>query len=142
MLVIPTYIEKSEIDGLGLFAAKDIESGSITWYLDPSIDLVIPKDVFANILNVIEDAEQKERLVKWSYTRNEDIIFCVDNAKFINHSNTPNIKCEGQYDIATRDIVKGEEITADYQQFEDEPNEVEKSAFEKTKNDLTDGSEW
>lgn len=133
MLVVPTYIEKSEIDGLGLFAARDIEAGEITWFLDPSIDLVIHKDIFANVLNVVEDNEQKERLKKWSYTRNEDIIFCVDNAKFINHSNTPNTKCEGQYDIATRNIVKGEEITADYRQFEDDPNETEKSVFEENK---------
>ena len=130
MLVIPTYIEKSEIDGLGLFAAKDIEAGEVTWYLDPSIDLVIPKDIFVNILDVLKNVEQKERLEKWSYTRKDDIIFCVDNSKFINHSNTPNIKCEGQYDVATRNILKGEEITCDYRQFETDPSEVEKSAFE------------
>jgi len=133
MLVIPTYIEKSEIDGLGLFAAKDIESGSITWYLDPSIDLVVPKDIFENVLSVFKNDEQVERLKRWSYTRNNDIIVCVDNAKFINHSNTPNTKHEGQYDIAMRDIAKGEEITADYRQFEDDPSEVEKSVFEENK---------
>lgn len=133
MLVIPTYIERSEIDGLGLFAASNIESGSITWYLDPSIDLVMSKELFNTIISVVEDPEQKERLTKWSYTRNEDIIFCVDNAKFINHSNSPNIKCEGQYDVAIRDIAKGEEITCDYRQFEDEPNEIERKCYEQTK---------
>jgi len=46
-------------------------------------------------------------------------ILCCDDARFINHSDTPNIVPEfdeGGYgiDVAARDIAEGEEITADY----------------------------
>ena len=46
-------------------------------------------------------------------------ILCCDNARFINHSNTPNIQSDfstDRYgvDVAARDIETGEELTIDY----------------------------
>lgn len=130
MLVVSTYIEKSDIDGLGLFAGQDIEKGDIIWFLDPSVDHVFSNEEFENMKTTLS-SENRERFMKWSFTRkNGSIILPADNAKFENHSNNPNQICNGKYDLASRKILKGEEITCDYRQFEDKPNEVEKKAYE------------
>jgi uncharacterized protein len=50
-------------------------------------------------------------------------ILCCDDARFINHSNTPNMKIDLEadrygIDIAARDISAGEELTVDYEVVE------------------------
>ncbi len=51
-------------------------------------------------------------------------VLCADNARFMNHADAPNTAgvhedgaIEG-YDVATRDIVAGEELTCDYRTFD------------------------
>jgi hypothetical protein len=46
-------------------------------------------------------------------------IYCSDNAKYFNHSETPNIKDSpaGQFSVAIRDIKAGEELTCNYNDF-------------------------
>jgi hypothetical protein len=51
-------------------------------------------------------------------------VLCADNARFMNHADDPNTEgvhesgaIEG-YDIATRDIPAGEEMTCDYRSFD------------------------
>ena len=51
------------------------------------------------------------------------LIVCLDNARFINHSRFPNLRSDysaDRYgtDFAARDIEVGEELTADYAEFE------------------------
>jgi len=122
MLVISSYIEKSEIEGLGLFAGQDIEEGDIIWYLDPTIDHVFSKNCYDHLIDTIE-YEHVERLEKWCYKRGDDYILCSDNTKFANHSDTPNCRSLGQYDVALRNIKKGEELTYDYRFIDDELKE-------------------
>lgn len=113
MLIISTYIEKSEIEGLGLFAGQNIKEGDIIWFLDPTVDSIIPKDNFDGMIDWVTK-EISENFLKWSYKRGDDYILCADNAKFVNHSETPNCKTLDQYDVALRDIKVGEELTYDY----------------------------
>jgi len=119
MLVISTYIDKSQINGLGLFAGQDIKEGDVMWYLDPSIDQIIPAEQFTKMLELL-DNEQQDRFKKWSYQRHGDYVLCADNTKFANHSETPNCKAERLYDVALRDIKKGEELTYNYRDFDEE----------------------
>jgi SET domain-containing protein len=129
MLVIPTYVERSNIEGLGLFTAQDIEEGDIIWFLDPSIDSVFSQEEWNSLLDCLP-SHLKENFDKWTYTRaNGTVVFVQDNAKFFNHSDTPNSKCNGKYDVALRKILKGEELTNDYREFEAKPNEVEKELY-------------
>ena len=126
MLVIKTYVEKSEIEGLGVFSGQDIKEGDIIWFLDPVTDSIFTKEEFEKLLNSI-DEDNKEKFEKWSYTRKDTtVVLCSDNAKFMNHSNNPNIKCNGQYDVALKDIKVGEEITCNYNEFHIELNNKEK----------------
>ena len=126
MLVIKNYIEKSEINGLGLFAGQDIKEGDIVWFLDPVTDSIFTKEEFEKLLNSM-DEDNKEKFEKWSYIRKDTtVVLCADNAKFMNHSNNPNIKCNGQYDVALGDIKVGEEIMCNYNEFHIELNNKEK----------------
>jgi SET domain-containing protein len=55
-------------------------------------------------------------------------VLCIDNARFMNHADEPNtagVHTAGAidgYDVATRDISKGEELTCDYRLFDAEAN--------------------
>jgi len=116
MLVIKSFVEKSNIEGLGLFTAQKINKGDIIWFYDPVYDQVFYEDEFKKMLSVLEIGNQ-EKLKKWIYKRRDNYVLCSDNAKFWNHSDTPNCG-EGNeneiYDIALRDIEEGEELTYMY----------------------------
>ena len=51
-------------------------------------------------------------------------VFCLDNARFMNHTHEPNTRGVNPpdqpygYDVATRDIAAGEELTCDYREFD------------------------
>jgi len=52
------------------------------------------------------------------------IILCFDDARFVNHSDTPNVATDYAQDAygldaALRDIAAGEELTMDYGGFEE-----------------------
>ena len=117
MLVIKSYIEKSDIEGLGCFSAQKIEKGDIIWFLDPSIDQVFTEDDFKDLLRSQEE-EHSSRFKKWAYKRGNNYILCADNAKFFNHSENPNCDDDNDlYTLASRDIEIGEEITCDYKKI-------------------------
>ena len=41
MLLVRTYLDRSAIHGIGLFAAERIPKGTVLWRLEPSIDLLL-----------------------------------------------------------------------------------------------------
>jgi hypothetical protein len=45
-------------------------------------------------------------------------ILCSDDAKYMNHSDTPNTRTQGHQTIAIADIQSGEEITCNYYEFD------------------------
>lgn len=129
MLVIPTYIEKSKINGLGLFAGQDVEAGEVIWFFDPSNDQVIPAVQFDKMISVL-DTEQQDRFKRWSYRRGDDYVLCADNTKFANHSETPNCQALRLYDVTLKAISKGEELTYDYKQIDDVLNQRKGTLYE------------
>ena len=137
MLIIKSYIEKSNIEGLGLFAGQDIKEGDIIWYLDPTIDHVFTEDDFIDLC-ISQAEEHSERFKRWAYKRGNDYILCSDNTKFANHSDTPNCKSLGQYDVALRDIKDGEELTYDYRFIDDELKEKRGKIYD-TVSESTEG---
>ena len=53
------------------------------------------------------------------------IILCFDDARFVNHSDAPNVATDYAQDpygldVALRDIAAGEELTMDYAGFEEQ----------------------
>lgn len=129
MLIIKSYIEKSNIEGLGLFAGQDIKEGDIIWFLDPTTDTIMSPAVFGWMISWLPK-QDKENFIKWAYKRGDDYILCADNMKFAGYSDTPNCKSLGQYDVALKDIKDGEELTYDYRFIDDELKEKRGKIYE------------
>jgi hypothetical protein len=99
-------VEKSPIDGLGVFANKDFIPGEV---IDPFAAVALPG--FEQINNTIDEFNNLTRLV------------FSDLSRFINHSSTPNaIVVEDELHpgkilriVSNRHIKKGEELLVDYE---------------------------
>ncbi len=100
----------NEEKGYGLLATAKIPCGTIVWTLDP-LDRVISPEILAEY-----EPQFRDILLKYSFRNNQgNYVFCWDNGKYINHSFKANC-CLTPYsfEIAVRDIAKGEELTDDY----------------------------
>ena len=123
MLMVKSRLGQSAIEGLGLFAEEDIPKGTVTWRFVAGYDQTFTADQIAALPDIA-----RIELARYTYlhTRTGKYVACLDNARFMNHSGNPNTAGayngpddEG-YDIATRDIAKGEELTCDYTLFDAE----------------------
>lgn len=115
MLRVPTYIAPSRIAGMGLFAARRIPQGTRLWEFTEGVDWVLTPaelDAFPEPF--------RSRLRHYAY-RDESgaYVLCGDNAKFMNHHDTPNCSdAHPRFTIAVRTIREGEELTCDYREFD------------------------
>ena len=115
MLLVKTYLDKSPVAGIGLFAAEPIAAGTLVWKLS-DVDLVIhQRDLDAQGLTELQRAFFESH----AYKNGNTYYLCVDDARFMNHSYDPNTYEKGQSSIAKRDIAAGEELTCDYGNFDD-----------------------
>lgn len=117
MLLVPTYVAPSPIQGMGLFAAVDIPRGTTIWSFEPSVDWrLTPSELDAF------PASLQEQLRKWCYEEGGgSYVLCGDNAKFMNHSFDPNCDDpEGVRTVTNRDVRAGEELTCDYRAIDAE----------------------
>ncbi len=111
MLKVKTYIDKSQINGIGLFADQVIPKGTIIWEKTEGLDLTLESLDYKNE-NVIDF------LKTYCYKHNGKYILCIDNGRFINHSDNPNTDDTSYpYTIAKKDILPHEEITSNYKDF-------------------------
>lgn len=123
MLMVKTRVGLSPIEGLGLFAAEDIPAGTVTWRFLPGYDVLFTAE---QIEALPEPARSELRRHVYLNEATGRYVYCLDNARFMNHASTPNTRglheagaVEG-YDIALRDISAGEELTCDYGEFDGE----------------------
>lgn len=121
MNLVKTYIDKSDIQGIGLFANEFIPEGTKIWEIS-GFDIVVDDDTFKS-LPLTE--EQLKYVKKYIYFNNGYWIYCGDDAKFTNHSTEPNTLVSFSEQIALRDIYPGEEITCDYRLLDKDFNEEE-----------------
>lgn len=99
--------------GHGVFATARIPKGTITFVQDP-LDIKITPAGFAAL-----DKHSQEIVEKYSFIDPQGIrIVSWDNAKYVNHSCDCNTMSTGYgFEIAIRDIEKGEELTDEYGLF-------------------------
>lgn len=124
MLTVKTYLEKSPVNGLGCFADEFIPKGAIIWRMQHNFDVILTDEQY-NALPQIA----KEWVNHYGYYNQKEggHVLCMDNAKYLNHSDLPNTDDTGEFiTTAKMDINKGEEILSDYFSFD------EKSAKTKT----------
>lgn len=117
MLLFETYVAPSEIEGVGVFAAKTIPAGAAIWRLDESIDRLIPKSDVPGL-----PAVTQAFIERYAYPLPTDpsiLVLEVDNGRFMNHAAKPNT-CfkDPAIGIALVDIPADTEITTDYSEFD------------------------
>ena len=112
MFIIDTYLDKSTIQGVGVFSKENIKKGRKIKEVRPEFELRfnstnLPKMPLA-FANFIETHGYEDR--------KDEYVLSIDNEKYINHSTDPNVNDEG---IALKNIKVGGEITVDYRDFDD-----------------------
>ena len=122
MLRVPTHLRPSSIHGIGVFAAERIPAGAEVWGFSSGFDLDLDPSVVEDLPRHLQEWFAHFGYVDFHLDR---LIVCLDNARFINHSPAPNLRSDYSVDrygpdFAARDIEAGEELTADYAEFERE----------------------
>ena len=121
MLLVPTRLAQSPIHGFGVFAVAPIPKGTAVWRFEKGLDMEFSPDIAealpAHVRTFFSHYGYLDRHVK-------RIILCFDDARFVNHSDTPNVAtdyAQDSYglDVALRDIAAGEELTMNYEGFEE-----------------------
>lgn len=96
--------------GYGLVAKQLIPKGTITWVMDKL-------DQSFTYEEIIQLGPAYKSIID-TYTFRDskgNYILCWDNARFVNHSFSPNcITTAYDFELAVRDIHPGEELTNDY----------------------------
>ncbi len=116
MMLVKIKVAKSPIEGLGVFAAQFIPKGTKTWEFTPGFDREFSSDHVKKFPIHIQ-----EFLNTYAYIspKTGKYILPADDERFTNHSANPNttsvaVPNAEDYDIASHDIQRGEEITTDY----------------------------
>jgi SET domain-containing protein len=113
MLLVKTYLDKSPIHGIGVFAGQFIRKDTKIWRFVIGYDRYYTPKQFARLPKPARD-HLKQHAYRWA----GEILFSVDNDAHMNHSDNPNTYLKNGYALARRNIRKGEEITNDYREFE------------------------
>jgi len=130
MYVIKVLVKDSEIEGRGVFSLDEIPSGTITWKFEPQVDVVMAPEDFEKL-----DIKAKEQFLRiaylspttgrWVYQKEGE------SANFTNHSSQPNQSMvvdltisEEPFFVANTHIVVGDELTVNYAEFDDRPENL------------------
>lgn len=116
MLLVDVYLDKSPIQGIGVFAKHAIARGAVIWRLDLKYDRLIDVGTYE-----AETGPVRDYLDRYCYPRRSDpryIVFEADDARYMNHADDPNCDMSpGDVAVALRDIAVGEEMTCNYNVF-------------------------
>jgi len=119
MFLIDVYLDKSPIEGIGVFAKQAIAKGTLIWKFDPRFDRLIPNEVWESQEGVV-----KSYLDRYCYPSRSTpghIVFEADDARYMNHSDAPNCDfSDEKAAYALKDIAVREELTCDYNVFFDD----------------------
>tara|TARA_R100001443_G_scaffold41821_1_gene55162 strand:+ start:706 stop:1071 length:366 start_codon:yes stop_codon:yes gene_type:complete len=114
MFLIDTYLDRSEIHGVGVFSKENINKGRKIKEERPEFEMEFNKNKLPSIplaLAKLIDTHAHERKLGSGI-----LVLGLDNEKYLNHSNNPSVNDDG---IALKDIKIGDEITIDYRDFDD-----------------------
>ena len=113
MLLVTTYLDKSAIHGIGVFAQEFIAKGTKIWRFVEGFDRAYSPKEYSRLPKAARD------FIKFhGYKVDGEILLTVDHDRHINHSDDPNTVLKSGYAIASCDIPKGTEITNDYREFD------------------------
>ena len=117
MMLVPTYVAPSAIEGVGIFAAEPIAAGTPIWRLEPSLDRLIRERDLGGLCEVFRAFVER---YSYPYPHDpEQLIVELDNGRFMNHSEAPNtIFSDPDAGFTLRAIAAGEELTCNYAEFD------------------------
>lgn len=119
MYIIKTYLDRSAIAGIGVFAGEDIKKGAVVWELVRGFDQIF---TVAQV-NAMPPRAQ-EYIGRYAYLEKNLYYLDADHGPFTNHADNPNTIVQDECSmIAARDIKAGEEITSDYREFDEHSKE-------------------
>ncbi|HZY36202.1 MAG TPA: SET domain-containing protein [Mucilaginibacter sp.] len=116
MLLVETYIAPVESKGVGLFAKTLIPKGTTYWVRNENFDRIFKSDMLESFPSNVIAYIQKHGFLEIT----GDWYLCGDNARFTNHSLSPNFINHFDdaglvdYCFADRDIHPDEEILCNY----------------------------
>ena len=118
MMRVRTSIGPSTIPGagLGVFVAEPVQAGQVIWEFDTGLDILLDGMPQEPVLRAYVEKYGYEPLGEpgqW--------LLCVDDGRFINHSDQPNTSDTRNQTIATVAMAPGTEITSDYRAFARQP---------------------
>ena len=121
MLLVPTRLAPSRIHGLGVFAVAPIAKGTPVWRFEKGLDMEFAPDIAERFPEHVRAFFSRYGYLDRNLNR---LILCFDDARFVNHSDAPNVATDYArdphgLDVALRDIAAGEELTMDYAGFEE-----------------------
>jgi len=125
MLTIKTYLDRSTVHGIGLFAGEQIPAGRVIWVFNPAVDLEFSLEQWQELRRKIS-APSFASLVRHSYKEDDRVYLCLDNAQFMNHDpEKDNIRQDPTDNTmhAMRDIAPGEELFCNYFDYSD-PDDI------------------
>jgi SET domain-containing protein len=117
MLLIPTYVAPSRIEGVGVFAAEDVPAGALIWRLEPALDRLLSK---ADIAALDEVSQAFVERYGYPYPHDPSLtVVELDNGRFMNHAVSPNTRFTDPDAGFTRvGIAAHEELTCNYAEFD------------------------
>ena len=113
MFLIDTYLDKSKIEGVGVFSKENVKKGALIKEVRPDFEIEFNKDNLPKMplaLAKLIDTHAYERELG-----SKILVMGIDNEKYLNHSKNPTVNDNG---IALKDIKIGDEITVDYKDFD------------------------
>lgn len=115
MFHIKAKLKESPIHGIGLFADEDIKQGDKIYSANDKLNLLLTSEELSEL-----PSDEQRTIQHYGYfdtTKNKWKI-SFDDIRFCNHSSDNNLIRQGGDVLAKRDIQKGEELTHDYNNFE------------------------
>ncbi|MFA5109341.1 MAG: SET domain-containing protein [Patescibacteria group bacterium] len=116
-----TRLAPSKINGIGVFAIKDIPKGKDVFVGDNS------KIVWIDKKDIRKQSPEIQKMYNDFCIVKGDKYGCPDNFNnltvgwYLNNSQKPNVRCNKNYDFITlRLIKKGEELAVDYSAYSDD----------------------
>ena len=114
MFLIDTYLDKSKINGVGVFAKENVKKGEKIKEVRPEFEIEFDKENLPSIPLALA-----RFIDNYAFEREKGsniVVLGIDNEKYLNHSEDPSVNDDG---IALKDIKIGDEITIDYRDFDD-----------------------
>lgn len=110
MLYVKNHLEYDNERGIKVIADESVELGRIVARLDQSFDKVLSVEEIESLPEAIKDHFYRY-CYEYEFGKQDKFVLAMDNERFMNHSNTPNVDQQG---FACRKIKIGDEITSDY----------------------------